>query len=77
MSESNKPRDYSAIDALKRAETIIRMLHDTLDEIQALAADPQDEPEDKLGMILDCVKEGRERALWGDKRPDPSSSDPW
>lgn len=47
---------------------LIRTLLDALDELEAIAADPHIDAEDKVEMTLDCIKEARERAMEGDKK---------
>jgi hypothetical protein len=54
---------YTAVDAVKRAEKMLRILHEALDELETIASDPAIEDEDKVGMMLDCIKEARELAL--------------
>jgi hypothetical protein len=53
----------SMIDTIKIAEKIISGLHDALDELEAIASDPKLDAEEKLELIIDCIREARETAL--------------
>jgi len=58
-------KDYTAVDAVKVAEKIIRGLHDGLDDLEMIAADPVLTAEQKVESMLELIKEVRDAALRG------------